>query len=357
MRKLIVVLVMLAASARAAEFEVQKVADGVYAAVRTKPPGLMFDANSVFIINDDDVVVVDTNITPASARETLAALRKLTAKPVRYVVNTHWHDDHMIGNAVYREAFPNVELIGHSSFAADASTIGAANRKGTLTGGPQLVADMKKMIAAKKSFDGSALTDEERISFQSDVDAAERYFAAAPEFHPIMPTITIEDELTLVRGKRSIEIRHLGRGHSGADLVVWLPNERIAITGDLVVWPVPLVGSTSFPREYASALQKLLALKPAAFIPGHGPVLRDDAYVQLMARLLGSIADQTEAAAKRGATLEEARKSVKLDELRTAFAGDSKLKQLIFDFYVAGPGVAAAYKQATAPAAPAERAK
>jgi cyclase len=350
MRKLIVIVMMLAASAGAAEFEVQKVADGVYATIRTKPPGLMFDANSIFIINDEDVVVVDTNITPASARETLAALRKLTAKPVRYVVNTHWHDDHMIGNAVYREAFPKVEFIGHSSFAVDASTIGATNRKGTLTGGPELVADMKKMIAAKKSFDGGALTDEERISMESDIAAAERYFAAAPAFHPIMPTITIDDELTLVRGKRTIEIRHLGRGHSGADLVVWLPGERIAITGDLVVWPVPLVGSTSFPREYAAALQKLLALKPAVFIPGHGPVLRDDAYVQLMARLLDSIATQTEAAVRRGETLEQARKSVKLDELRTAIAGGSKLKQLIFDFYVAGPAVAAAYKQATAPA-------
>jgi glyoxylase-like metal-dependent hydrolase (beta-lactamase superfamily II) len=347
MRKLIVVL-MLAASARAAEFEVQRVAEGVYAAIRTKPPGLMFDANSIFIINDDDVVVVDTNITPASARETLAALRKLTSKRVRYVVNTHWHDDHMMGNQVYAEAFPGVEFIGHASFAEDARTIGATNRKGTLANGPQLVADMKKMIAERKSFDGSALSDEERISFESDVAAAERYFAAAPAFRPIMPTITIDDELTLVRGARTIEIRHLGRGHSGADLVVWLPKERIAITGDLVVWPVPLVGSTSFPRQYAGALQKLLALKPAVFVPGHGPVMRDDAYVQLMARLLDAIATRAEAAAKKG----ETPKSVQLDDYRAAIAGDSKLKQLIFDFYVAGPGVAAAYKQATA-AAPA----
>ncbi|HKO58396.1 MAG TPA: MBL fold metallo-hydrolase, partial [Thermoanaerobaculia bacterium] len=204
----------------------------------------------------------------------------------------------------------------------------------------------------EKSFDGTAMTDEERLSFESDVAAAERYFAAAPAFEPIMPTITIDDELTLVRGARTIEIRHLGRGHSGADLVVWLPKERIAITGDLVVWPVPLVGSTSFPRQYAAALQKLLALKPAVFVPGHGPVMHDDAYVQTMARLLEAIATRTEAAAKRGETLEQARKSVKLDDFRAAIAGDSKLKQLIFDFYVAGPGVAAAYRQATAPPAP-----
>jgi hypothetical protein len=67
-------------------FELLKVAEGVYAAIRKEPPGLMFDANSVFIINDDDVIVVDTNITASSAKEVLAAIRKLTNKPVKYVV-------------------------------------------------------------------------------------------------------------------------------------------------------------------------------------------------------------------------------------------------------------------------------
>jgi alkyl sulfatase BDS1-like metallo-beta-lactamase superfamily hydrolase len=85
-----------------ASFDLQKVAEGVYAAIRKEPPGLMFNANVVFIINDDDVVVVDTNIMPSSAREALAALRKLTTKPVKYVVNTHWHPDHISGNQVGR---------------------------------------------------------------------------------------------------------------------------------------------------------------------------------------------------------------------------------------------------------------
>ncbi|MFI5178687.1 MAG: hypothetical protein ACHQO8_08990, partial [Vicinamibacterales bacterium] len=62
--------------------DVQKVADGVYAAIRTEPPGLFFNANSIFLVNDADVIVVDTNITPGSAKESLAALRAITTKPV-----------------------------------------------------------------------------------------------------------------------------------------------------------------------------------------------------------------------------------------------------------------------------------
>lgn len=68
------------------KFEVQKIAEGVYAVVRKEPPGLTVNANSAFIINDNDVIVVDTTLTPGSAKELLAALRKLTNKPAKYVI-------------------------------------------------------------------------------------------------------------------------------------------------------------------------------------------------------------------------------------------------------------------------------
>src|SRR4030095_13667608 len=84
------------AQSPARNFEVQKLAEGVYGVIRKDPPGFMVDANNVFIINDDDVIVVDANGAPSITKEVLAALRKLKKKPVRYVVNTHWHDDHII---------------------------------------------------------------------------------------------------------------------------------------------------------------------------------------------------------------------------------------------------------------------
>ncbi|MDQ3806397.1 MAG: MBL fold metallo-hydrolase [Acidobacteriota bacterium] len=328
--------------------DVVKVAEGVYAAVRKEPPGLMFNSNTVFIVNDEDVFVVDTNISPASAREVVAALRRLTTKPVRYVINTHWHDDHIAGNEVYREAFPGVEFIGHASTLEDLPTVGASNRKGTLTGGPPFVAQIRELMAKNKSLTGGELTAEERASYASDIRMAERYFAEAANFRLVMPTVTVESRLTLYRGRRTVDIRHLGRGHSGADLVVHLPAENVVISGDLVVWPVPLVGSTSFPSEYRASLERMLALRPAVIIPGHGRVLRDDSYARLLVRLLASISEQTAAAAARGETLEQARKSVNLEEFRKLIAGDSQLKSFIFSFYVAGPGVAAAYREATA---------
>ena len=324
-------------------FDLQKIAEGVYAAIRKEPPGLMFNANVVFIINDDDVVVVDTNITPSSAREALGALRKLTNKPVRYVVNTHWHPDHISGNQVYRDAFPGVEFIAQATTLEDLPAVGESNRKGLLTNGPPFAARLRSLVEKNKSLSGEDLTEEERAAYLSDAAQLEALVKEAPGIQIMLPTLTIEDRLTLRRGDRVI--RFLGRAHTRADLVVHLPREGIVITGDIVVWPVPLVGSTSYPVDYGATLEKLLELRARLIIPGHGRVLRDDSYVKLMVRLLTSIKEQTQAAVARGETLEQTRKSINLDEFRKAFAGDSKFKRLIFDTYVTDSAVAAAFNQ------------
>jgi glyoxylase-like metal-dependent hydrolase (beta-lactamase superfamily II) len=339
-------ILALAFPARAQNFDVQKLGDGIYAVVRREPPGLMFDANNVFIINERDVIVVDANFSLASTREVLAALRKLTDKPVRYVINTHWHDDHITGNQIYREAFPGVEFIGHESAVIDMNQAGAENRKGLQENTPRLIKLFRSQVEKNKNLAGQDLTEEERASYLKDAGLLERYLEGIPSLRIIAPTLTVKDRLTLRRGARTIEVLHLGRGHTPADLIVHLPQEGILITGDLVVHPVPLVGSTSLPADYAATLAKLLELKPKIIIPGHGAVMREDSYVRRMIRLLNSINQQSAVAAKRGETLEQARKSVNLEEFRKEFAGDSQLKSFIFQTYVAAPGVEAAFRQA-----------
>jgi len=91
---------------------VQKVqiADGIYQFI-TAPDGYVPNGNSVVIVNDDDVLVFDTLARPSTARAVLAEIRKITNKPVRYVVNSHHHPDHWSGNEVYARQFPNLEII------------------------------------------------------------------------------------------------------------------------------------------------------------------------------------------------------------------------------------------------------
>jgi glyoxylase-like metal-dependent hydrolase (beta-lactamase superfamily II) len=322
---------------------VERVADGVYAVLRTDPPGLMFEANGVFVLGDDGVAVVDGGSNPASARAMLATLRRLTPLPVRYVIDTHWHDDHVLGNRIWRDAFPDAEVVAHATTAEDMRTDGATNRRLMIENGPRLVAAIRAHLAKGQAPDGAALTDEERASHESTVALAEHHLSQATEFASVPPTRTVRDTLTLRLGTRTLVLRHLGRAHTRGDVVVQLPREGVVLAGDLVAWPVPLVGSTSFPLDYGATLERLIALRPARIVPGHGPVLDGDAYPRLLVRLLAAIADGTRAAVARGETLEQARASVKLDAFRRELAGDSRVRGLLFDTYVAGPAVTRAY--------------
>lgn len=331
-------------------FEIVKVADGIYAAIRKEPPGLTVNANSVFIINDDDVIVVDTTLTPGTAREELAALRKLTDKPVKYVINTHWHDDHIMGNQVYRDAFPGADFIAHANTRAYLPATGLTNRRQAMSerGYPAFIAFLRSHLDKNESVFGGPMTEEERTTYMADIKIAEQYMAENPTAQIILPTITLEDRLTLYRGNRTIDIRYLGRGHTSGDLVVHLPKEGIVITGDLVIWPVPYVGNPqSHPKDWSATLEKLLSLNPSTIIPGHGPVLHDLSYVKLMSGLFASMSQQVESAVARGETLEQVRKSVSLTEFEKLFVGDSRIRKDIFRSYVMGAGIGAAFADAS----------
>lgn len=327
-------------------FDVQRLADGVYAVVRKEPPGLMVDANNLFVVNDEDVLVVDANGSATHTREVVAALRKLTAKPVRYVVNTHWHDDHVMGDAVWREAYPGVEFVGHTRMREYLPTTGAKNHEQMMGQAPKFAEMLRGAVAKGKDLRGDDLDAETRASYESDVSLIDQYVADASGTPVVLPTIAVEQSLTLWRGDRSIVIEHAGSGHTAGDLVVWLPKERILATGDLVVWPVPLVGGDqSHVAEWAETLAKLRALNPSVVVPGHGQVLRDTAYLELMERFLVAARREAEAAIGRGETVEQATKSAKLEEFRRPFAGESRSRSFLFDVYAVAPAIAAVYRE------------
>jgi glyoxylase-like metal-dependent hydrolase (beta-lactamase superfamily II)/ketosteroid isomerase-like protein len=331
----------------ARRFTVTPLADGVYAVLRDDRPGFMVDANNLFIINERDVVVVDSNGAPSITRQVVAALKRLTDKPVRYVVNTHYHDDHIRGNQVWREAYPGVEFIAHAFAREYLPGQGAINRKAFLTGAPPFLEDLRGALKSGRGLTGAPLTAEERDSLQSDVSLAGLVLSEGDKAETVLPTITVRDRLTLERGARVIDILQLGSGHTAADLVVHLPREGIVATGDLVVWPVPLVGDPqSHIAEWGKTLGRLRDLHASILVPGHGPILRDDTYVQTLQEMFTSIAAQAQEAVRSGATGDAARRKIDLQPYRQSLAGDSPVRRSLFQMYVAQPAVAAALREA-----------
>lgn len=342
---LILACTLASCMADPAHFTLTKLADGVYATIRNEPPGFAVESNSLFIIGPRDVVVVDAQSNLPATRETLAALRTLTDKPVRYVVNTHWHDDHIVGNAVYREAFPNVEFIGHANARDYLQGLGLATRahfhKDDVPGFSGM---LEHALQDGKNLAGKPISDEERTSYRSDLALAHGYATVPPDFRPELPDITLTDRLDLYQGDRQISIRYLGRGHTSGDIVVWLPKEGIVATGDLVVWPVPLIGSDqSHVADWPATLDRMMTLKPAAIVPGHGPILHDGAYVGQMQAMMRAVTDRTRAAMAGGATIEAVRKAVKIDDFIPAFAGNSPVRLALFRMAMAGPAIGSAF--------------
>lgn len=328
-------------------FELTRVADGVYAAIRTDSSTNVVHGNTTVIVNDQDAVVVDGAGTPAAARRVLAAVRRLTRKPVRYLVNTHWHDDHTMGNQAWQDAYPGLEIIGHPETRKDMTTKAVANREQYLKSLPGILEYIGKQLAAGNGLDGTPLAPGERLSLTADLRLAREYLAQAPSFRVTPATVTVERRLTLLRGERTIAIRHFGWGNTLGDLVVYLPKEQVVITGDLVVWPTPFVFDSHI-RSWEASLDSVRALGATALIPGHGPVMRDRAYIDLVANALAAVREQTESAKARGLDLEQTRKAVDLAEIGRRFTGDEKVLRLSWENYFVGLAVQRAFEQAGA---------
>jgi cyclase len=331
------------------KFHVERLAEGVYAVVRNDPPGLAVESNSLFIIGEKDVIVVDAQSNFNTTREVLSELRKLTPKPVKYVINTHWHDDHIIGNQIYRDAFPALEFIGHANSREYLPRQGVVNRENFHKQIPAVLERFRNMVKTGKNIRGEPMNDEERESMRSDISLAEGYSTVPPDFQAILPSITIKDQMTIYQGTRAIEVRYLGRGHTSGDIVVYIPGEGIVASGDLVVWPVPFIGAEqSHIGDWAQSLERLRSLNAKILVPGHGPVMHDDSYLRLEEELMKSVDQQVRAAVARGAKLDDVKKQVNLEQFRKQFAGDSRVRDTLFSFYVVGPAVAAAFNDASA---------
>lgn len=336
------------------EHEIVELAPGVYGWVWKVPLQDPVDGNALFIINDDDVVVVDAGLFPSSGARMAAALRELTDKPVRYLVNTHWHDDHHGGNQVYRSLWPGVEIIAHPNTRTDAKELTHDARPGVLASYEERIATLQTWLERGTDDSGVELTPErrERAAFIIELLAF-----ALSELGPIVPTLpdlTVTETLTLHRGERTIEIRFLGKGNTRGDVVVHLPKERIVATGDLVVYPVPFGIGSSY-REWIDTLDALAALDVDTFFPGHGPPLRDRSYLEQVQDLLRALVAQVDAAVAEGLTLEETQEKVTLADWKAIFAGDDETAARAFDAFFVAPAVKRAYELATGTAPEAER--
>lgn len=326
-------------------YETVKVADGIWAFIAPEAKSALVSGNSIAIIGDDGVLVVDTGMIPSLTRRMIAEIRQKTDKPVRYVVNTHWHWDHNLGNFVYRDEFPNVAIISTAFTRASMvefsqKMLDLYRQRGTAMG-----EKLHKMLAERKNGDGSAMTPEQveaNEALSHDIDHG------MPEIQKgriELPNQTFTDSLTLFLGKREVDIRFLGRANTAGDAVVYVPDAKVLMTGDLLVAPIPF-GTGSYVSEWIAVMTKLDAFDAAVIVPGHGPAEHDRGHLHTMTALLESIDSQVRAAVQAGLSLDETRKKVDITKFTQELTAGIASRKRNFEQYFVTPIVELAYKQA-----------
>ena len=216
-----------------AKFDFRKIADGVHVAVAA--PAYKVNCNTAIIESDDGVTIVDTHSKPSAARVIVDGLGDITKKPVRFVVNTHFHWDHWHGNEVYPAAYPNAEIITNQI------TREAMVRKG-LKRIQDHVRQMPAEIAKLKAGITGARSADERARLEADLRHAESYLAEVTGLKPALPTMAFERTMKLYRRDREIHLLYLGRAHTEGDVFVYLPKEKVVVTGDAVIGWTPYMG-------------------------------------------------------------------------------------------------------------------
>ena len=218
------------------------------------------DPNTGVVVGDDAVMVIDTQATPVMAQDVIRRIREVTDKPIKYVTLSHYHAVRVLGAAGYQP---------------------------------------EHIIASRDTFD--LIVERGEQDMKSEIERFPRLFRAVESVPGLTwPTLVFERRLALSLGKLQVEIMQLGRGHTKGDTVVWLPQEKILFSGDLVEYDATPYTGDAYLTDWPATLDAIARLQPEQLVPGRGATLRTREAVA--AGLEGTRAFVTEmfAAVKRG---------------------------------------------------------
>lgn len=281
-------------------FEIVELAEGVWAAVVVRYPPMTVFANALVVEGEAGVLVVDTHASPSAAEWLIDAIRARTDRPVRWVVNTHWHGDHVQGNGAYRAAFPGVEIVGHVSLLEDVPGRARERLDEERESLPGSIADRERWLETGEGPDGAPLTEADRVAVARSAAYRRRYRDEIADLELLPPTTTFEDAWTVDLGGRSVRLLHLGPAHTRGDVVVFLWEERILAVGDLLEEGLPWIDGDSDVAGWGRALERIEALDAAVFVPSHGGVQRNGALLSADRGFVGALAGAAMAAREAG---------------------------------------------------------
>ena len=198
------------------------------------------DPNTGIVVGDDAVMVIDTQATPAMAQDVIRRIREVTDKPIKYVVLSHYHAVRVLGASAYQP----------EHILASEDTLSLIKERG----------------------------EQDKAS---EIGRFPRLFRNVESVPPGLtwPTMTFTGRMTLWLGKLEVQLIQLGRGHTKGDTVVWLPQDKVLFSGDLVEFDATPYAGDAYFQAWPKTLDNIAALKPEALVPGRGAALQGAADV------------------------------------------------------------------------------
>jgi glyoxylase-like metal-dependent hydrolase (beta-lactamase superfamily II) len=275
-----------------------QLADNVYAIEHDDATDEWPHGNTGVIVGRSSVFVIDSCYLPSRARADIALIRRITDKPVRFLMTTHWHFDHNNGAIAYKEAFPDVTLIAERNTARWIELNQHYWKR--LSTAPDSA--RRAGLAALESDPARARRQQELLELE--------------KLEVVTPTRLFDDRLDLDFEGTRIEIKDRGPANSPNDATIWLPRERVLFAGDILVHsPLPYVGA-SWPVHWARVLRDIETIPVAALVPGHGPVMTDHGYTRAVRTLMETTLARVETLVRAGRTLAEVQDELNLDDVR-----------------------------------------
>lgn len=292
-----------------------KITDTIYRADAPGTPGI--NSTSWVFVNAADVLVTDSEGSPASARSLLEGVKSITDKPVKYLVDTHFHIDHAYGNA----AIPSsVQIIG-SDFTRR-MLLGPEARQGVTfrnftTPMPGRIETLRKQLAAETDAQKKAQLTQQLASAEATLAVYTGDFPLQP------PSLTVSSSMSVWSGAKEFRILWLGRAHTAGDVVVYVPSERAVASGDIMFKSMIGWQGDAFANEQPATLDALKKLDIELVLPGHGDHIAGrpaiDTAITNTQNYLREEWRQAAAAKQAGASPEDALKKIDLKSFADAY--------------------------------------
>jgi len=293
-------------------FEIRSAAEGVYFAFAR--PQAVTNCNAAIFVNSADVLVVDAHSKPSAAAALIAQIRKqITPKPVRYLVDTHFHWDHSQGNAGYRDAFgKDLKIIASEATKKLEAQFTAARLRESLDphGHPfPSQPHVPALLEVARQQLSTATRPEEKAQLEERIRQLESFSREMQNFEPVLPTVTFDTAYVIRDKAHDLHVEFHGRAHTAGDVVVFCPQKRVVATGDMVLGTLPFLAD-SYPKEWPRTIDSVAKLDFDYVAGGHGDLQHGRQRMMSQRNYIEELTERVEAGKRAGRPLSEIQKSM-----------------------------------------------